>query len=272
MRHVHDDLKETSQQFAADDVASLDEHPVQVSMFLADLRALGGDEPPAPSAALEALFAGSGLTDIDARRRDARSRRRRVSFAVAAAAITTVGLTGVAAANDTLPQPAQRVVSRLVNDLTPFHIGSARVPSIAPVEERAPAVPGRGSTVAPNDPMQSDEPARGPAIAQPTKSDDGKADSGAASGGSGADGQDSPSDGEDGASTDSGGAVVDGQDSPSDGEDDGNPGSGGSGKDGQDSPSDGAADVGIDPGGDGGTAGIADTLGARSAGLGGWAR
>jgi hypothetical protein len=30
--------------------------------------------------------------------------------------------------------------------------------------------------------------------------------------------------------------------------------------------------VGIDPGGDGGTAGIADTSGARSAGLGGWAR
>jgi hypothetical protein len=33
--------------------------------------------------------------------------------------------TGVAAANDSLPRPAERVVSRMVNDLTPFTIDPA---------------------------------------------------------------------------------------------------------------------------------------------------
>lgn len=90
-----------------------------LAAVLHTVRDLGHATVPKPSPDLAALLA-QGLPQLrgDARR----SRRRRTVGTAVVAGILTLGLTGVAAANNRLPPQAQSVVSRVVNDLTPFTI------------------------------------------------------------------------------------------------------------------------------------------------------
>jgi hypothetical protein len=97
-----------------------------LTRFLTELRSLGEGESPAPTPELEAIFAGA--TPIPARRRRvARGARR----ALVAAAAVVAGLV-IAAANHALPATAQRVVSHVIDSVTPFHIDSGQ-PSHTPV-------------------------------------------------------------------------------------------------------------------------------------------
>ncbi|HEV7205178.1 MAG TPA: hypothetical protein VGN18_11245 [Jatrophihabitans sp.] len=87
-----------------------------VTRFLDDLRSLGEGPAPEPSPELAALLAG--VPTLAAARRH----RPRIVRRVALIAAAVVAGTTLAAANHQLPAPAQRVVSNVVNDLTPFHI------------------------------------------------------------------------------------------------------------------------------------------------------
>lgn len=89
-----------------------------LAQFLGDVRALGTGPAPEPSEEL-AAYLGRPASELDERR----SRRHRRAALIATAAACTVTLTGVAAAADVLPGPAQRMVSRVVNDTTGLHIG-----------------------------------------------------------------------------------------------------------------------------------------------------
>jgi hypothetical protein len=123
----------------------LDEHgalstggaPDDVTQFLTELRLLGIGEPPEPSAEVAALLgAPPSLT-----RRRATRVLVRSGLAAAALVIAVVA----AAANHDLPQPAQRVVSNVVNVLTPFEIAPRKAspptpPTVVPSVPRA-AVP-----------------------------------------------------------------------------------------------------------------------------------
>ncbi len=113
-----------------------------VTGFLAELRAFADGPAPEPSAELLAAFGGA--SPLSARRRQRAGRlgtgslgARRLT-AVAAAAVTAVGLTGVAAARNELPGPAQRMVARVVEVLTPFDLDPAQ--RVAPKPSR-PVVP-----------------------------------------------------------------------------------------------------------------------------------
>jgi hypothetical protein len=85
----------------------------EVAQFLAELRALGQCAAPTPSPELTALLG---------RARMVRPRALRVLARTAAAVAAGVAASVIAAANHDLPAPAQRVVSNVVNVLTPFHI------------------------------------------------------------------------------------------------------------------------------------------------------
>jgi hypothetical protein len=118
-----------------------------VARFVTEMRALGEGPAPVPSPELAAILGGASSHRLLSRRRPARrAQRSRRVLAYATAAAVMVGTAGVAAANDTLPQPAQRVVSRVVNMLTPLHIDPSRPakpvepPRPSPIRT-APAVP-----------------------------------------------------------------------------------------------------------------------------------
>ena len=117
MSHLSDDFDDMDAQGvrhgAGDVLGAADE----VTRFLTELRALGDGPPPTPSAELTALLGGA--TPLLSRRAVVRTVLR--SAAIAA---VLLGVLIVAAANHSLPAPAQRVVSNVVNDLTPFHIGN----------------------------------------------------------------------------------------------------------------------------------------------------
>jgi len=87
--------------------------------LIVQLRSIGDQPARQPSPELAALL-GHGLPVLAA----VRTRRRRIAAAVVAAAVGTIGLTGVVAANDALPSPAQEAVSKVVNNLTPFRLES----------------------------------------------------------------------------------------------------------------------------------------------------
>jgi hypothetical protein len=98
-----------------------------VTRFLMELRALGDGPTPRPSAELAALLGGStSLRSLDG------SRRALVRTALRTATVAAVllGVLVVAAANHSLPAPAQRVVSHVVNVLTPFHIAPNQAPPV----------------------------------------------------------------------------------------------------------------------------------------------
>jgi hypothetical protein len=120
-----------------------------VTMFLTELRALGEAAAPPPTPELAALLGGTGPVISLARIR-ARRAALRVAF-VAAAVVTAMT---VAAASHSLPQPAQRMVSNVVNQLTPFHIDplaptTTLVPSTPPTHRLSPTPKPRTSPVAP---------------------------------------------------------------------------------------------------------------------------
>jgi hypothetical protein len=102
-----------------------------------DLRALGETEPPTPSAEVAALIAGAPRPAL-------RHPYRRAAARVALVAAAVLAGLVVAAANHGLPQPAQRVVSNFVNDLTPFEIGPDRQTTDPPPTPRTrhPEAPG----------------------------------------------------------------------------------------------------------------------------------
>lgn len=101
-----------------------------VTRFLAELHSLGEGPVPAPTPELQAMFDGASSAPPRRPRRPRAPLVRRAALVAAAAVIGTT----TAAANHTLPQPAQRVVSDVVNTLTPFHIngGDGLPPRPAP--------------------------------------------------------------------------------------------------------------------------------------------
>lgn len=109
-----------------------------VTRFLTELRALGDVAPLPPSPEVAALLA-------EPRPRFGRRRALHLAVRVAAAVVILVGVLGTAAANHRLPGPVQQMVSRVVNDLTPFHItpvhspGSSAPTGTRPAVHRAPA-------------------------------------------------------------------------------------------------------------------------------------
>ena len=89
---------------------------------LAALRRTAVRPAPTPRAGLaELLAAGSVVDELTAHR----TRTGVKLFVVAAGVAATLTLSGVAAANDALPDPAERVVTDVINTLTPFNIGNA---------------------------------------------------------------------------------------------------------------------------------------------------
>jgi hypothetical protein len=107
---------------------------------LVALRAEADRPVPAPSAALAELLANGAPEE------DELGRRRRVGrtvLGVIVAGGTTLALSGVAAAHDALPGPAQDAVTSIVNDLTPFHIEPKKAtPTPRPAPSDLPS-PGR---------------------------------------------------------------------------------------------------------------------------------
>jgi hypothetical protein len=95
-----------------------------VTRFLTELRALGDGPAPTPTPELAALLG----------RRPALPRRAVIRIAVRTALVAAAVITAlvVAAANHSLPSPAQRVVSHVVNVLTPFHINRDVPPAVEP--------------------------------------------------------------------------------------------------------------------------------------------
>ena len=103
----------------------------EVAQFLIELRNLGSGAAPEPSREVAALLGGGPLVW---------RRRARIASRVALTAAAAVTVLVLAAARHSLPAPAQRVVSNVVNVVTPFHISPdpATVPSPAPVPTPGP--------------------------------------------------------------------------------------------------------------------------------------
>lgn len=131
-----------------------------LTQFVTELRAFGDGPVPDPTPELEALLGGSSVVSLaDWRVQRQRSRPHR-AFVVATVAAAVVTGTGVAAANDTLPQPAQRFVSGVVNDFTPLHIDAPVIvrpkphprpiapPKRSPATEDSPAPPAKATDTA----------------------------------------------------------------------------------------------------------------------------
>src|SRR5437660_10446894 len=106
-----------------------------LAAVLAALRATAERPVPEPSAALAKLLESGQPFDELARRR----RRRIVAGAVVVGA-TSLTLSGVAAAHDALPGPAQSVVRGIINAITPSDIDAPH---------RGPSQPGPPATHAP---------------------------------------------------------------------------------------------------------------------------
>ena len=98
-----------------------------LTRFLTGLRALGDVPAPPPSPTVAALLAGAHPRFV----------RRAAVRAVLVAALVISALVG-AAATHRLPAPAQQFVSRVVNNLTPFHIAPPP-PATSPARTHAPA-------------------------------------------------------------------------------------------------------------------------------------
>ena len=148
-----------------------------VAQFLAELHALGQCAAPTPSAELTALLGGARPP-----RRRALRVVARTAVAVAAAVLASV----VAAANHDLPSPAQRVVSNVVNVLTPFHIEPPG-PAPAPTQHPQPNRDDRGTSPEPKEPGESgNEPDdHSPQSAEPSGSDEQSGRDGSGDGGGG---------------------------------------------------------------------------------------
>ena len=135
-----------------------------VTRFLTELRALGDGPAPKPSPQLAAVLAGATPL-LNSRR------ALRMVLRSAAVAALVLGALVVAAANHSLPAPAQRVVSNVVNDLTPFHIGpGTRADVLPPTPSDKPTAPTPAST----SPSQSHAPVPPPSSTEPDRRDGGR--------------------------------------------------------------------------------------------------
>jgi hypothetical protein len=103
-----------------------------VADALAFLRDVVPEQAPPPSAELAALLSGGLVTPLAPRR----SRKRTIALASSAIAATLLIGTGVAAASNNLPEPAQRFFSHLSDKYLPFHIPS-------PDERGGPSAPNK---------------------------------------------------------------------------------------------------------------------------------
>jgi hypothetical protein len=84
---------------------------------LREMRELGRVAAPKPSPELQSLLT-KGLPNI----RRKRARRRNVVVGATLVSAMTAGVTGIAAANDSLPGGSRGVVDGVINNLTPFHV------------------------------------------------------------------------------------------------------------------------------------------------------
>jgi hypothetical protein len=146
----------------------------ELAEALQQLQSLGHGPLPLPSAELAALLGPGAAVVPSAGRR--RSRRRKAVLGGVLTGAMTLGLTGVAAANDKLPGPAQRAVSDVVDTLTPFTIDSRPKspprPS-GPVHQTAPPTPAghlsAPTQVAPGSVPRTGEPGADPGSAPPSE-------------------------------------------------------------------------------------------------------
>lgn len=134
--------------------------PDSVQNFLGEMRRLAEGVAPEPSAELSAVLSGAmPLPAAPRRLRDVSLPQRRVRrhplLTAAAVAILAIALLVTGAATHHLPAYAQRLVSRVVNTVTPFHID--------PGSRDHPVRPGPVTRSArPHGPRRSPRPARGP--------------------------------------------------------------------------------------------------------------
>jgi hypothetical protein len=144
MRRYGDDRDEMTASVTGDSGAGAS---AAMTTFLADLRAIGEGPIPEPSPELAALLDGDEPVSSG---RVMRLRRRHIVLVTAASVL--IGGTGAAAATGRLPQPAQRLVSDVIDRLTPFTVPSARPgtpsgpPAQAPPQAVVPVVPSRGTS------------------------------------------------------------------------------------------------------------------------------
>lgn len=111
-----------------------DEAVAELEPFVCALRELAPQEVPTPSPALAALMASPpGFR--------ARSRRRLAAFGVAAAALSSMTVTGVAAAANELPASAQHFVAEFSQRYLPFHFPEPRHSATVVEKSPEPAVP-----------------------------------------------------------------------------------------------------------------------------------
>jgi hypothetical protein len=220
---------------------------------LAALRGMPQQWAPEPSAALAAMLATGLVGEEISRPR----RRARIVISVVAGS-TTLALSGVAAAHDALPGPAQTVVTDIVNNLTPFHLdrrdGAMRPPPVAPSPTATappPLAQSGTATVGRSDGQIGD-----PGSDARSGDEDGAGTGSGDPGGSAASGQSSGSDGAgSGDDSDAGGSVSDSDDRSSGSES----GDAGDSDGGSASSSDESSD------GDGGSPGSSDdNVGAES--------
>lgn len=141
-----------------------DEAVAELEPFVYALRELAPPEIPTPSPALAALLASPpGFR--------ARSRRRFAALGVAAAALSSLTVTSVAAAANELPESAQHFVAEFSQRYLPFHFPEPR--HSATVVEQSPEpvvpVPNRIEPVSPDSgeapsPTPTAGPAKPPAV------------------------------------------------------------------------------------------------------------
>jgi hypothetical protein len=222
---------------------------------LVALRQTGVRAVPEPSAALAGLLMNGLPTDEFSRHR---RRAARITFGVVVAGTATLTLSGVAAAHDALPSPAQGVVTNIVNDLTPFQIGRDGGAPRPPARQSAPtdtSVPGggAGSPASGQDARHGDHPGGSSSGTADPSGDRGNGGSGSPDSGGSADGRGGGSGSGDG----SGGSGSGGSGSGDGNSGSGSGGGGGSHEGGSGDPdSDGDTDSGgADSGGDSGSGG-----------------
>jgi hypothetical protein len=99
----------------------------ELAAVLLEMQELGRVPAPEPSPELRSLLT-KGLPNI----RRKRARRRNVVVGATLVSAMTVGVTGIAAANDSLPGGSRGVVAGVINNLTPFHVHDRRSRPVEP--------------------------------------------------------------------------------------------------------------------------------------------
>lgn len=173
MRRHDDDSGVTSRQRlshrTADRLASgrsVPEEP-SLSAFVADLSGLVPETAPEPSYRLAVLLeqgppvkANALVPQMGVQRRTHRLRR------LSLAGVASLGLLLGAASVDTLPDPAQQVVSDVVGWVSPLELPTPHEDQ--PVPDRPRPTPAPGASQPPTGPTPAPEPSPGPVKVEPT--------------------------------------------------------------------------------------------------------